>query len=99
MYYAIINGESHSMERLHYIKRQSNGLVVSCEKKEAQGITVDGENYALQGHDIGLPVIHYFWNADMERMAKENEELKAGYEEVTTYLLEKEFNELTEGLE
>lgn len=50
MYYKITHGEEILLaDKLDYICEQTNGMVVRCNSEHANGITLDGENYHVDG--------------------------------------------------
>ena len=52
MYYKIVIGEQIVIaDKLDYIRELPNGTVVRCKRENANGITLNGENY----HADGLP--------------------------------------------
>ena len=52
MYYKIVIGEQIMLaDKLDFIRELPNGTVVRCKRENANGITLNGENY----HANGLP--------------------------------------------
>lgn len=50
MYYKITIGSVVTLaDTLHYIREQANGAVVRCREDQANGITLDGVNYHVNG--------------------------------------------------
>ena len=50
MYYKITHGSEITLsEKLDYIREQENGVVVRCREDNANGITLNGENYHVDG--------------------------------------------------
>ena len=65
MYTVNIDGEIKSMERLSYVKKQSNGMFIHCAENEASGIIIGKEIYALPGNDIGKSIVYIAWAEDV----------------------------------
>ena len=50
MYYKITHGSEILLaDKLDYIREQGNGVVVRCRAENANGITLDGTNYHVDG--------------------------------------------------
>lgn len=50
MYYKITNGEQIMIaDHTHYIRELPNGTVIRCREENANGITLDGINYHVDG--------------------------------------------------
>lgn len=59
MYYKITHGsETLLADKLDYIREQENGVVVRCRKDNANGITLDGANYHVDGLP-DFPTVEY----------------------------------------
>ena len=59
MYFKITHGsETYVSDKLDYICEQTNGVVVRCKPERANGITLNGENYHVNGLPA-FPAAHY----------------------------------------
>ena len=77
MYYALSNGTAIPAEKLCWVKKQDNGIFVSCAETEGQGIVLSGEIYHVSGRvEIGKPTVDLIWEDDVTSLKEENELLK-----------------------
>ena len=50
MYYKITHGSDIMLaEKIDYIREKGNGTVIRCRQENANGITLNGENYHVDG--------------------------------------------------
>ncbi len=48
MYHTWIDGKELTAEKLQWVKLQDNGVFVSCDETEGQGVVLDGEIYHVE---------------------------------------------------
>lgn len=78
MYHALVEGKSTPVEKLRWVKLQSNGIYVNCTEAEGQGIIIDGEIYHVYGREqIDKPTVDLVWQDDVTALKEENTLLKA----------------------
>ena len=72
MYYAIINGKKiPAGERLNWVKRQRNGVMVLCGEADGQGIVIDGETYHINGREaFDRPTADLVWEEETKRLVE-----------------------------
>ena len=69
MYHTWIDGKEFTAEKLQWVKLQDNGVYVSCDEAEGQGVVLDGDIYHVEGREkLERPTVTLIWQEDAPRI-------------------------------
>lgn len=69
MYHTWIDGKEFTAEKLQWVKLQDNGIYVSCDEAEGQGVVLGGEIYHVEGRKpLERPTVTLIWQEDAPRI-------------------------------
>lgn len=89
MYYALIEGQEIPVERLRWVKLQANGVFITCNEDEGQGIIVEGEIYHVYGRtQIDKPTVTLVWHDDVTALKEEYQTQQANIDVLILTVLE-----------
>lgn len=73
MYYVLKDRREIPVERLRWVKLQTNGVFILCKENEGQGIIVEGEINLVYGRPkIDKPTVTLIWHDDVTALKEDN---------------------------